>query len=258
MKFNNLNVRIGKNVKLGKNIRIGDNSIIYDNVEIGDNSIISENCVIGEPLMNYYYNKSYENPKTVIGSDALIRSFSVIYAGSTFGDNLHTGHRTTIRENTIIGNNCSIGTFNDIQGYCEIGNYCRFQSYVNIGQASKIGDFVFIYPYCVLTNDATPPSNDTKGVTIGDYSQIAAGSVLLPDVIIGNHCLVGANSTVGGRFGDDIFINGSPAKKAGILSKMPFFNSNKKRHYPWPYHFDRGMPWQDIGYDTWLNSLSDE
>jgi hypothetical protein len=23
-------------------------------------------------------------------------------------------------------------------------------------------------------------------------------------------------------------------------------------HYPWPYHYERGMPWEGIGYDKWL------
>ncbi len=143
------------------------------------------------------------------------------------------------------------GSYNDIQGLCKIGNYNRYHSYVNIGQGSELGDFVFIYPFVVLTNDPLPPSDILMGVKIGDYSQIATAAILLPGCVIGKHSLVGANSTVGGIYPDDSFINGSPAKRIGTLSKMPFFNKQNKKHYPWPYNFKRGMPWAEQGFEKW-------
>lgn len=252
MKFNNKNVYIHPSVTVGKNVQIGDNTTIYENVQIGDNTIISDNCVIGEPVNSYYRNqKGYVNPPTIIGENSLIRSYTIIYSGSTLGQKLNTGHHVCVREGTKVGDNCSIGSYNDIQGDCIIGDFCRFHSYVNIGQKSVIGSYVFIYPYVVLTNDATPPSNTLKGVSINDYTQITAGCVLLSGTNIGKHCLTAANSTVGGNFEDNVFIAGNPAKVIGALNKMPFFNSEKKRHYPWPYNFERGMPWAGIGFEEW-------
>jgi acetyltransferase-like isoleucine patch superfamily enzyme len=253
MKFNNKNVSIGTNVSLGKNVKIGDNTIIYDNVSIGDNTIISNDCVIGEPLNAYYIDSNYKNPNTLIGSNSLIRSHSIIYSGSEFGDFLNTGHRVTIREKTTAGHHCMFGSYNDIQGLCKIGNYNRFHSYVNIGQESELGDYVFIYPFVVLTNDPMPPSNNLVGVKIGDFSQITTAAILLPGCVVGKHSLVGANSTVGGNYQDDSFISGSPAKRIGALSKMPFFNSENKRYYPWPNNFKRGMPWAEQGFEKWNN-----
>lgn len=254
MKFNNRNIQIGENVEIGKNVKIGDNTIIYDNVIIHDDSIICDNCVIGEPLVDYYHNQDYTQPKTIIGRMSLIRSHCIIYAGGEFGNNFTTGHRVTIREYTKIGYHTSIGSYCDLQGKCEIGNYNRFHSYVNIGQKSKTGDYVFIYPFVVLTNDPTPPSNTLEGVTIGDFSQIAAAAVLLPATSIGKHCLISANSVVGGEFANNSFIGGAPAKRICDLNKAPLINrETAKRHYPWPYNFDRGMPWQDIGFAKWKN-----
>lgn len=255
MKFNNKNVVISPNATIGRNVKIGDNTTIYDNVIIGDNTIISNDCIIGEPIHQYYNSQGeYINPETLIGENSLIRSHTIIYAGVKIGNHFQTGHRVTIRENSVFGDHCSVGTNSDIQGFCTIGNYCRFHSFVNIGQRSEIGNFVFIYPFVVLTNDPTPPSENLVGVKIGDYTQISAGSVLLPGCSIGNHSLVSANSTVGGVFEEDSFISGHPAKRVGRLSKMPFFNKDGKRHYPWPYHFKRGMPWSEIGYDEWLKN----
>ena len=252
MKFNNFNVHIGKNVNIGKNVKIGDNTIIYDNVTIGDDTIICNDCILGEPLNSYYHDDNYQNPELVIGANSLIRSHCIFYAGSSFGDNLQTGHRATMREHTICGHNCSIGSYCDIQGMCKIGNYVRMHSFVNIGQGSDIEDFVFISPYTVLTNDPTPPSEVIAGVKIGKYSQVTTSCVLLPGAIIGRNCMVSAHSTVGGTFEDFSFIAGSPAKRICDIRKAPFFNQiTNKRQYPWQRNFERNMPWDGIGFDKW-------
>lgn len=258
MKFNNKNISIGLNVEIGKNVKIGDNTIIYDNVSIGDNTIIANNCVLGEPLQDYYFNSKYVSPETIIGAESLIRSHTIIYAGSELGHNLSTGHRVTIREYTNTGHHCMFGTNTDIQGYCKIGNYNRFHSYVNVGQKSVTGDYVFIYPFVVLTNDPTPPSDQLVGVEIGDYTQITTSSIILPGTIIGRDCLVAANSTVSGKYSDDRFIAGCPASDRGQLSKMPFYNTNGQRHYPWPERFKRGMPWAEMGFHSWLEGKDSE
>jgi UDP-3-O-[3-hydroxymyristoyl] glucosamine N-acyltransferase len=245
MKFNNKNVSISDKARIGKNVKIGDNTVIYDNVIIGDNSIIANDCVIGEP-----FKDDYVNPETIIGENALIRSHTILYAGSRFGNNFSTGHRVTIRENSVFGNNCRLGTVTDIQGHVTFGNNCWLHSNVHIGQKSTIGSFVFIYPYVVLTNDPTPPSDVCIGATIGDFSQIAVGTVLLPGTTIGKHCLVGAQSLVGGNYEDYSLILGNPGKKIKDVREMKSRETGKS-HYPWPYNFSRGLPWEKQGFDEW-------
>lgn len=253
MKFNGRNIHISSKARIGTNVKIGDNTIVYDNVVIGDDSIICNDCILGEPLNSYYYDLDYENPELVIGKNSLIRSHSIFYAGSRLGDFLQTGHRVTVREYTNAGEHCSFGSYTDIQGYCKVGSYVRMHSFVNIGQKSEIGDYVFFYPFSILTNDPVPPSNILVGAKIGDYSQIATGVVILPGASVGANCLIGANSTVDGDFPDDSFIVGNPAKRVCQLSKAPLFDvETKKRHYPWQYNFKRGMPWEKEGFDAWI------
>jgi acetyltransferase-like isoleucine patch superfamily enzyme len=251
MKFNNRNVFISPKANIGKNVKIGDNSAIYDNVVIKDNTIIANDCVIGEPVQAYYYDDNYENPKTTIGEGSLIRSHTIIYCGCEIGDHFSSGHRVTIREFTKFG--CRIGTISDIQGFSTFGNYCWLHSNVHIGQQSTIGNFVFIYPYVVFTNDPTPPSDICVGPTVGDYSQIAVFSVLLPGVKIGKHCLVGAGSIVGKDVDDYKLVVGSPAV---VKKDVREIRSRKTggQHYPWPLRFERGMPWAGIGFEEWEKS----
>jgi UDP-3-O-[3-hydroxymyristoyl] glucosamine N-acyltransferase len=254
MKFNNRNVFISPTATIGKNVKIGDNCSIYDNVVIKDNSVICNDCIIGEPLAGYYSENGYTNPATIIEANALIRSHTIIYAGCNIDESFSCGHRVTIREYSKIGKFCRIGTVSDLQGNLEIGNYCWLHSNVHIGQGSKLGNFVFIYPYVVLTNDPTPPSNICMGPTIGDYSQVAVFSVLLPGVKIGKHCLIGAGSIVGKDVSDFQLVLGSPAKPVKDVREIKSRETGES-HYPWPYRFDRGMPWQDQDFDTWEKQI---
>lgn len=249
-KFNGIGVQISPKAKIGKNVRIGDNTIIYDNVVIGDDTTICNNCVIGEPLNSYYYNDGEENPQTLIGKESLIRSHTIIYAGNRMGDYFQTGHRATIRENTVFGHHCSIGTLDDIQGHSVFGNYCRLHSNVYIGMHSTLGDYVFVYPYVVFTNDPTPPSDLCIGPKVGDYSQIATGSILLPGVNVGKHCLVGAGSVVAKDVSDYMLVVGTAARPLKDVREIRDRETGEA-HYPWPYRFTRNMPWKEIGFDEW-------
>lgn len=252
MKFNG-NYRIGNNVVLGENVRIGDGAVIYDNVEIGANSIVCNDCIVGEPLSSYYHDPSYTNPKTIIGENSLLRSHTIIYAGVKTDCEFSTGHRVTIREMSTFGRNCSVGTLSDIQGYVIMGDYSRLHSNVHIGQKSTIGDFVFIYPYVVLTNDPTPPSEICVGPTIGNFSQVATMSVLLPGVVLGSHVLIGAGSIVSKNVADYSLTLGNPAKHLKDVREIKSRETGKS-HYPWPYNFERGMPWKEKGFDQWVSA----
>lgn len=252
MMFNNKNVFISQKAKIGQNVRIGDNTVIFDNVCIQDNVTIAHNCVLGEPLNEYYSIPGYLNPITTIGKNSLIRSHSIIYAGNTLGENVSTGHRVTLREHNQIGHHSVIGTLSDIQGYVTIGQYSRLHSNVHLAQYSRIGDFVFIYPYVVMTNDLYPPSVDWKGGFIGNYTQVAAHCIILSGVTVGENCLLSVNSVVKNNLPDYSLAMGDPAKQ--IIDIREFVILGKGKMYPWMYRFSKGMPWENIGYEKWMNN----
>lgn len=219
---------------LGNNISIGPNTIIYDNVEIGDNTSIGAFCEIGVS------NHLSEDKNLILGKNTTIRSHSIFYEGSIFADGLVTGHRVTVREKVIAGKNLQIGTLSDLQGHCEIGDYVRFHSNVHIGQQSKIGNFVWIFPYVVLTNDPHPPSETMLGVTVEDFVAIATMSVILPGAVLSEGCLIGAHSSVKGITEKHSIYVGSPAKNVGPTSKIKLQDGTPA--YPWKNHFKRGYP----------------
>ena len=221
---------------IGNNVKIGHYSIIYDNVVIGDNTVIEGFCEIGYPT-----DLAGKRP-LIIGNDSHVRSHSVLYEGSVFGEKLVTGHRATVRENTRAGLNFQIGTLSDIQGDCEIGDYVRTHSNVHVGKHSKIGNFVWIFPYVVLTNDPHPPSETRLGVTVKDYAVIATMSVILPGITVNEHSLVGAHSLVNKDVPSGVVVAGNPAKVLCEITAVKLKNSKQVSAYPWPRHFKRGYP----------------
>jgi acetyltransferase-like isoleucine patch superfamily enzyme len=235
---------VSSRAKLGSGVRIGAFSIVHDNVDLGDECEIGSHCEIGYPSA-----RAGGRP-LVIGAGALVRSHSIFYEGSTFGERLVTGHRVTVREGTEAGVNLQIGTLGDIQGTCRIGDYVRFHSNVHVGQHSTVGNFVWIFPYVVLTNDPHPPSEVMRGVTLEDYVAVATMSLVLPGVRIGRGALVGAHSSVSRDVDADTVVAGAPAKPVCHTADIKLRDGSGLPAYPWRRHFHRGYP--DTVVEQWL------
>ena len=238
---------IHPDAKIGKNVQIGAGTIINEGVEISDNTIIGAYSIIGEYAAGYYKNPiDYQVKKTVIGKNSVIRSYSIVYEDVIIGDNFQSGHRITIREKTSIGNNCSVGTLCDLQGDLIMGDFVRLHSNVHIGQKSIIEDYVWIYPYVVLTNDPYPPMGVLKGVTVKRFAQIATSSVIMPGITIGENALIGASSMVNRDVEPEKVIVGVPGKP--ICSVRDLKNDLGEQIYPWKEYLKdfRGYPWQNV------------
>lgn len=221
---------------IGENVEIGPFSIIHGSVEIGSHSKVGAYCELGipTPLAN--------SGSLRIGQKATIRSHAIFYDSGDFGDGLTTGHRVTVRENTTAGENLQLGTLCDVQGDCKFGDFVRCHSNVHVGKQSKIGNYVWIFPYVVLTNDPTPPSDTLSGVEVEDYAVIATMSVILPGVRVGTHSLVAAGACVGKDVPPQAIAAGVPAKILGATSSIKLRDRPAINAYPWPRHFRRGYP----------------
>lgn len=244
------NVVTGSNVTIGGKSVIEYGTIIYDNVKIGSDAFVGARCILGELLLDSIRARTGNKDALIIGKGCLIRSETIIYGGTVIGDGFQTGHRVTIREKADIGNFVRIGTLSDIQGDCRIGDYVNMHSNVHIGQKSRIENYVWIFPYVVLTNDPNPPSTSLAGVTVKKFAIISTGSIILPGLTIGEESLIGAGSIVTRDVLAGRVYLGNPAKERGETDKI-IDKKTGKQVYPWKYTFDRGMPWETIGYDEW-------
>lgn len=244
------NCYVGDNCHIGKNSYLDRDVIIRSDVSLGCDSFVGARSILGEFLNDFVsYHKIKQHPLS-IGYNAIIRSETIIYGDCLIGNAFQTGHRTTIRESSQIGDHVHVGTLSDIQGNCSIGNYVNLHSNVHIGQKSIIGNYVWIFPYVVITNDPNPPSENLIGVTVKDYAVIATNAILLPGITIEEDTLVGAGAIVTKDIPKGMVALGNPAKVTGSTDKI-INKITGQKVYPWRLTFDRGMPWQDIGYTEW-------
>lgn len=214
---------------IGDNVRIGAYSIIHAGITIENDTRIGEHCIIG----------SKNGKETVIKKNSTIRSHSVIYGGSKFGESLETGHHVIIRENTKSGNNLRVGSFCDIEGDCNIGDYNRLHGYVHIGKGTSIGHFNWIYSLVTLTNDPLPPSNLHCPVVIEDGVVICVGSTILPGTTLKTGCFVCSDSVVNGNYEDGSVVQRDGSSTGHIRNLVNFEFGIA---HPWMNHFAASYP----------------
>lgn len=230
----------------GKNVYIDPTAKVYDNVVLHDNVFVGPNCIIGEPKSSYYKEReNHKFLKTEIGENSILRAGTIIYEGTTIGDNFQTGHNVTIREESVIGKNCSVGTLGDIQKECVLGNFVRLHSNVFLGEYTKIDDYAWLFPHVVVTNDKYPPMDELTPCNIGKYAIVCAGALLLPGVKVGENTLVAAGAVVSKDVKEGTIVKGVPAKETGNIDEIKDENGNAI--YPWKYSLKeyRGYPWQE-------------
>ena len=139
---------------------------------------------------------------------------SAIIQDSKIGKGTKIWHFTNIYK-CIIGDNCNIGSNTEIQNDVVIGNNVTISSHSFICSLVHIEDDVFIGHGVMTINDLHPPSYKRTGskegwkktlikkgvvigsnvtllpVTIGDNTEIGAGSVVTTDVP--NNCIAAVN-----------------------------------------------------------------
>ena len=171
-------------------------------------------------------NPSLNSETTVIGNNCIIRSGSVIYAGSTLGDDVRTGHNVLIREQVKIGSSSMIGTGVTIDGDSVIGSKVSIQTNAYIPLRTRIEDNVFLGPHCILTNDkyAMRTPYELQGPIIRRGASIGAGAVILPSIEVGAESVVGAGAVVTKDVAPKTIVYGVPAKEYATVPdnwKMP-------------------------------------
>ena len=104
-------------------------------------------------------------------------------------------------------------------------------------------DYVWIFPYVVLTNDPHPPSDCIEGPTIEDYAVIATGAVIMPRVKVGKDAVVGAKALVNRDVPEATVVAGAPAKVLCSVYDVVCKEGKVARPYPWRHNYSKGYPW---------------
>jgi acetyltransferase-like isoleucine patch superfamily enzyme len=203
--------------------RVSETAKVFPNVEIGDDVVIGDFVILGEPPAGACAGEY----STVIGPDALIRSHTVIYAGSLIGNGLQTGHGVLLREFNKIGRGVSIGSHSIVEHHITIGDLVRIHSNVFIPEYSEIEDGCWIGPNAVFTNARYPRSQGVKeslkGPRVRRGAKIGANVTLLPNIEIGANALIGAGAVVVRDVPEGAVVVGNPARQVKTISDIAVY-----------------------------------
>mgnify|MGYP000135607571 CR=1 FL=1 len=167
----------------------------------------------------------------ILGDNCTIRSGTIIYADTCFGNDFQTGHNVMIREKTVTGDHIVIGTNTVIDGNVTIGDFVKIETNCYIPTHVTIGTRVFIGPGVVLTNDRYPQKMRDlyipEGPIIEDGVSLGGGVVVVPGVTIGRGSFIAAGAVVTKDIPPMSFVKGVPGKIFPLPEKLTEFNMAK-------------------------------
>jgi len=139
------------------------------------------------------------------------------------GEGTRIWQYSIILPNAIIGNDCNICSHTLIENDVIIGNNVTVKSGVYIWDGVVIEDNVFIGPCVAFTNDKMPrskvyPESFLKTV-IRKGASLGANSTILPGIVLGQNCMVGAGSVVTKDVPDNAVVVGNPARIIKYIKK---------------------------------------
>ncbi len=166
------NAVIGQHVKLGKRCRVGASAVVDGYTDIGDETEIFPFASIG--LIPQDLKFKGEETYLRVGKRNIFREFVTIHRGTrggggetTIGDRnvfmaySHVAHDCRIGNDTIFGNNATLG------GHVFVDDFAAISAGSGVHQFCRIGRHAFIGGYSVVTKDALPYAK-----TVGNRARI--------------------------------------------------------------------------------------
>lgn len=216
---------IRKNVRIGKGVHIYPHVVISEGCTLGENTRIYPGTFIGKVpdgagalARTPHFSKNIS-----IGSNSALGPNAVIYYDVKIGDNTLVGDGASIREQ------CQIGSFDIISRYVTvnynttIGDNVKIMDGTHITGNAKIGKNIFIGMLVSTANDNNLTerrySENDVGPFIKDGTTIGEGASILPGLILGYNCLIGAGSVVTKDVPDGAVVMGVPAKIVKYIDK---------------------------------------
>ena len=86
---------------------------------------------------------------------------------------------------------------------------------------------------------------------------IGASVTILCGLTIGKGAVIGAGSVVRQDVEPGVLASGSPARKLCMAAIVRDKLNPAKKAYPWKDFFERGLPWQGMGYAAWRQQHPD-
>lgn len=142
---------------------------------------------------------------------------AIVEEGAQIGDGASVWHFCHVRAGAVLGEGVSLGRDVYVDRNVTIGKFSRVQNGVSIFQGVEIGDYCFVGPHVIFTNDPTPrvlKKNWIPTKTIlKSCCSLGAGSIIRCGVTIGHFAMTGAGAVVTKDVSEYTLTYGLPSKE---------------------------------------------
>jgi len=185
---------------------------------------VGQGPLVDEGVLVAYDPERVPGASLDLGPGAHLRSGTVLYAGSTIGARLQTGHHVVVREECVVGDDVSIWSGTIVDYGCRIGDRVKIHCNCYVAQYTEIEEDAFLAPGVTIANDLYPGRPGSRehmsGPSIGAGARIGVHVTLLPFVRIGPGALVGSGSVVTRDVPAGAVAYGNPARVRNYVEDL--------------------------------------
>jgi len=166
--------------------------LVHPDGHLGENVQVGDSVILGHPPRDAMPG---ELPLGV-ADNCIVRSHTIMYAGSRLGSDVQTGHGLAGREHSTIADNVSTGSGAAIEHYVSVGKNAHMLGHNLTSEHTDIGDGCWFGLHARITNVLHPrclkAKDCIKGPTLERGAKVGGSTTLAPDITIGEMALVGA------------------------------------------------------------------
>ena len=153
-----------------------------------------------------------------------VHETAIIDEGAIIGKNTRIWHWVHICRKSVIGENCSLGQGVYVGNDVSIGDRCKIQNNVSVYDAVTLEDEVFCGPSMVFTNVHNPRAaierkDEYRRTLVKKGSTIGANATIVCGVTLGEYSFIAAGAVVTKDVEPYALMAGVPAKRIGWMNK---------------------------------------
>ncbi len=158
-------------------------------------------------------------------ADYFVHESSYVDEGAIIGEGTKIWHFSHVMPGAKVGKKCSIGQNVNISSKAVLGDGVKVQNNVSIYDSVIIEDDVFCGPSCVFTNVMNPRAfverkTEYKETRVKKGASIGANATIVCGVTLGEYSFIAAGAVVTKDVSPFALMAGVPAKRIGWVSKM--------------------------------------
>jgi len=146
---------------------------------------------------------------------------AIVEEDTEIGEGTKIWHHAHVRKGAKIGKNCVLGKDVYVDTNVVIGNNVKLENRVSVFRGVTIEDDVFVGPHATFTNDLYPRAFSTNWEIVPTYvkkgASIGAGAVIICGITLGEYSMVAAGAVVTKDVPPFGLVMGVPARLKGFV-----------------------------------------